>query len=249
VFVVAALALVAAVCTADELFKYEPPEYPCVWTVEAEAKSLFSYMRVKLYINSFYVRRSLYNYDDVLLNDKVYRPDITYFDNETNITYITVFSYSAQNGCQEEEYEIPLDDYKDNVTKYVFADAELPIFTEGGEFINKTSFEYDGAERDVYFDIDVDTYCVIVDKETQRIHAIIEKNDIPDQRSVIKFTYGVVAPYTDFVFDEKYVYNCTDNAAIFNVPTLENATCAASATHAVLAVVLVSLISAFIALF
>jgi len=247
-FFVAALALVAAVYADDEeLFDYVPPEFPCVWTVEVEDTTLFSYSRTKYMINSNYARISNYNYDKVLLYDEIFRPDITYYDNETNMTFITVFEYSAQKGCDYDNEDIELNWYLKNTTLFVF--DELSFFYEGEKYINKTSMTYNGIDCDVYFDYDVDSYAMFVDKSNQRVVGIISKNDIPDQREEMKFTYGVSAPYTDFTFKEKYVYNCTNNEAIFNVPTRENATCAASATQAVLALVLASLVSAFVALF
>jgi len=241
---IAALAAIAFAQGEPTYHEYVPPKYPCVWTVTVETNKLLEHFYTKYEINSWYIRSSTINHQNVLINDAVYRPDITYYNNVTNITYMTYWTYSATRGCQHDEKTIPLELYKENPLRAVMPETNLFSFVWKGEnFTNKTSLKFHDIDCDVYFDIDIDSMAVYVDKSNKYVVGVVMKNDIPDQRTEYKFEYGYVAPYTDFAFDKDYVYNCTNNH-IFDVPTLANATCGASTVHAVLALVLAALLVA-----
>jgi len=243
-FLVAAIAI-AALAQEDPVYQWTPPSYPCVWNLEVEKSTLLTWTKTKYYFNGLFMRASGYNYAGVLISDSVFRPDITYFNNNTNKTYVTYFSYSATNGCRHNEDTYEIGAFENNTVKYLFT-GDLAALLEPENFTNKSSVKFRGVQCDVYYDLDVDSYALYVDQESKRLIAIIKDSDIPDARTQYLFKYGDLALLEDFKFKKDYVYNCTKND-ILEAP--EKGTCAASAVQATIAVIVASLIAALISLF
>jgi len=245
-FLVAALALVV-LGQEDPVYQWVPPSYPCVWNLEVERSTLLTWTKTKYYFNGLFMRSAGYNYAGVLISDTVYRPDITYFNNETNKTYITKFTYSATNGCvHQDEYSANEIGAYENKTLQLLFTGDLAPLLEAENFTNKSSVKFRGVECDVYYDLDVDAYAIYVDQSTKKIHAIVRDSDIPDARTQYLFKYGDLALLEDFTFKKDYVYNCTKND-ILEAPA--KGTCAASAAKATIAVIVASLIATLISLF
>jgi len=249
---VAFVALSACVLADEEpQHTYLPPTYPCVWTIDADVSTLLTHNKYKLYVNSNYFRTTHYSHSNVLMEDTVFRPDVKFFDNSTNKTYFSVFSYSSggcSNHSKDQGYD--LEAFEKKPLEYLLGTLSSPVFDlflHNHTFFNKTAVNWEGQECTVYFDLDMDTLAYYVNKDNL-IVGIVAKRDIPDQRTTYKFKWGYKSPYQDYTFDKNFVYNCTD-PSIFEAPTRENAKCGASSLQVVAAVILVSLVSSLIALF
>jgi len=244
-FVVAALALAAVVCAELE-YELVPPTYPCVWSVEVETMKLLSHKKNKFLFNSYFVRIQEINHQGTVLSDLIYRPDITFTNNRTNMTYITVFNYTADACTYTDEDALDINEiefYKNNTLRLILGYDIFSRLIDPVNYTNKSSVERDGIECDVYYDIDLDSEAVYVDKSNGYIMSIVINNDIPDQRTEYKFKYGTSALYKEFAFDKDYVYNCSNNA-ILDPPEEGYFTCAASALKAAIAAMLLSLLVA-----
>jgi len=252
-FVVAACAILAAV-SAENVYNLTAPKYACVFTIEAEVKTLLTYRKEKIWINKNFTRRTFINKQDIVIYDEIYRPDLIYRDGEgeNQRDYITSFSYNAPVGCHDLHEYTTTTEYGEDIYAWLFEktydsgyaiDANFAPLLYYEEFTNKTKGEFDGKKYDVYYDIDMDARAYYVDDDGY-VAAIVVDNDIPDKRREYVFKYDNRAAPEDFTFDKKYVYNCTD-PAIFDAPSIKDAIiCAASATKAVLAIILASVLVA-----
>ena len=247
-FVVAAFALMAAV-SADQVFNLTAPSYACVFTFEAEITSLLTYKKVKVWVNKNYTRLQNINKQDVLIYDQIYRPDLIFRDGEGEDArdYITSFSYQATLGCHDDHDSMLSSSYGEDIYGWLFDEHNgldsvfWPVFY-WEEFQNKTRADFDGKTYDVYYDLDMDAHAYYVD-DKGFIVAIVTDNDIPDKRTQYVLKYDNRAAPEDFTFDKDFVYNCTD-PAIFDAPSISALICAASATKAVFAIILASLLIA-----
>jgi len=230
-FFVAVVVLAAVVCAEETQYEYVPPEYPSAFSVEVETKTLLTYVKNKYYVNNHYIRKSTINYQGTLISDVVYRPDILAYDNDTELSYVGYWSYSATSGCTRRPLETQkafypwneFEYFKNNSFTILFSqtDPALKYFTIGDNFTNRTETKYRGKDCYVYFDIDLDALALYVDKSNNYLVGLKVKSYIPDQRTEYTFTFNTKCELSDFTFQKKYVYNCTDNA-IMDAPKNAN---------------------------
>jgi len=254
-FFVVALALVAAVLADDE-YTVKPCTITkeCVWTVDVEIKTLFTYSRTKYWLNKNTIRKTDYNYRGVIISDTIYRPDLAITEKigDTDVSFVNVWSYDTSGCSNSTSLDLEMDTYKEKgPLYYLFGKTDTPAdylyyLTHDTVFTNKTTAEFDdGDEYDTYFNDDIDYEAVFVDADGN-IVGIVKHNDIPDERTAYFFKYDNRFAPEDMIFDEDFVYNCTSNL-IFEEPEVKDSfMCSATATKAALAIVL---LSALIALF
>lgn len=256
-FVVAAALLVAAVQGEKEFVHHK---LPCVWTLEMDAKSLLRHNVYKLYVNSWYIRMTATNDHGITVNDVIIRPDITHKDKDDNITYVRMFSFDSFTCDYIDFADVSI--YKKHFLEAIgvfniFGDRRMALdfIGAGKNFTNKDSGarvnedDDDEEKYTVYYNniTDVatkDTFALYVDKDDY-VAAMVVDNDKPGERVVVRFKYDTVAYLEEFSFNKEDVHDCPDSH-IFKNPEGNKDICGASTIKAILALVVISILSALL---
>jgi len=269
-FFVAVLALTVAIRADDddELHEFVPKDMGCVWSVKVDVKTLFRHNIYTLYVNDWFMRRTVENDDGVLVSDTVFRPDVTFTVGEdsenSGIEFFNLFMYDGTS-CENQSYileaysEDPVDFVLKMGDKYTNLPGGFPLryLFLGGNFTNKDKKERINEDDDEKYTCyynnvtggpDKDTLALYVDKDKQLV-AYVAYNDKPGERIEARLEWSKKAYLKDFMFKEKLIFNCSDNHILEEPKARKGSKCAASATQAALAVVIVSVVSALISLF
>jgi len=258
-FVAVALALAAVISAQEQDKELKPYKRSCVFSIEADVKSLLRHNTYKLLVNGNYIRFYVKNHDGTIISDYIFRPDITETDNTTGLVYFRMFRYS-EGECYDSAYPLY---YLDMDPMFMvkqltlFDDDYLQVsyLIEGGNFTNMDKsvpiHEDDKEKYTCYYDnstyVSKDDFALYVDNDG-KIVAMVAHNNLPGERVEATFTYSDRAFLDDFTFEKKYIYNCSHNE-VMEAPPPNATRCAASVAQAAVALVAATLLSAFLALF
>jgi len=246
---------------------------PCKFNIDVSVKSLLERYKYKLDVYDWYIRYRAENYNDVVVSDVIYRPDAEYsykpeYTNETTV-YITKFSNNGAtcSHCDnpEECSPITLEAWKEDMFKacgirlsfneyasfYIyklfhginFTNSEDNVVYEDGEkykvFYNNYTMSTEGRNNK-------DIFSLYVDSQNRIAYAVTD-NDRPGVRTEYKFKYSLDVEPKDFVYKEKYVWNCSRPEVMKEPTKFQNTKCSsASVAHVALLALLASLVFALL---
>jgi len=257
----------ACLALADKpsYYTFKHAKHPCNWVVDVEAKGLLIHYTTTLAVYDWYAYEGVTNHEGVLISENIVRPDIGYKRKSDNETMITFFQRSGSSCTHEVSEGITQKDWKNATVRLeiiknmqFFAGHSLKYLMDAENFTNKDegTIEEGGEKYTRYWNNVTryddrkpeDIFALYVNKDDYVV-AVVTDNDLPGERIVYKFTYGIDFPLERFVFKEKYIQNCTDNG-ILKAPSSKDITgskCESAASLQVaLALVLLSIVSALL---
>jgi len=229
-------AVVLALCScalAEKKYEYIVPPASCKWGMKAETYTTNSHTSQKTWVFGKYKKVEYYNHNKDLIGARVVRPDLL---------SDTIFSFNG-TGCNIFSNSMISFGYES-----VIGFSHMTFdHVEEGEYNGEECFIYYFNDEDGEPDKDADAYYV---NKKGYLLGRIQNADDKENRISTNYTYysSPRIALSDFTFDEKYAYRCSD-PRVFNSPSAFFAKCAAASASSVFALVLAAVVSVLVIVF